>query len=65
MSLLKAFLATGSIGDSIADGWSKLDFVKEILVRPMSSSATPPISELYGEIDSIQISLKLLFTLQQ
>jgi hypothetical protein len=34
----------------ITDGWLKLDFVKESLARPMSSSA----SELHGEVDSIQ-----------
>ncbi len=27
-------------GDSMTDGWLKLVFVKEILVRPMSISAT-------------------------
>ncbi len=39
------------------DGWSKPDFVKDILVRPISSSATSAISkirELHGEVDSIQ-----------
>jgi hypothetical protein len=41
---------------------------KEVWVRPMSSNATVtsgPVSVLHGEIDSIQISLKLLFTSQQ
>jgi hypothetical protein len=37
--------ARSLIGDSITDGWSKPDFVKEILVRPMSSSATSTNSQ--------------------
>jgi hypothetical protein len=48
------------------DGRSKTDFVFEILVRPMSSSAISteqPIRELHREVDSIQTSLKLLLIL--
>jgi hypothetical protein len=54
-------------GDSITDGWSTPDFVKETLVRK-SSSATSTSSQsvsCMGEVDSIQTSFKLLFTLQQ
>ncbi len=36
-----AYYRGGSLnGDSMTDGWLKLVFVIEILVRPMSSSAT-------------------------
>jgi hypothetical protein len=41
-------------GDSITDEWSKLDFVEEVLVRPMSSNTT-----------SVICIGRLLFTLQQ
>ncbi len=32
-------------GDSNTDGWLKLDFATQILVRPMSSSATSTSSQ--------------------
>jgi hypothetical protein len=39
------FRARSLGSDSIADGWSKLDFVIEIFVRPVSSSATSTNSQ--------------------
>jgi hypothetical protein len=54
--------------DSISDGWSKPDFVKEILVKPMSSSATSTSSQsvsCMGRYIPFKLGLKLIFTLQQ
>ncbi len=51
-------------GDSITDRWSNKDFVKEIMDRPcLFNEYTTRV--LNGEVDSIQTSFKLLFTLQQ